>query len=384
MKDEDAEREVRRWSASTRFGGPPQRPPWWPENEAWPPRGERGWGTMRHRMFRRLAFLFAAVVLLAVLGLGTLVGVAASLIGIGDFQFNLWWFLAAVVVLAASARAAGTMRRLATNLGAVIEATGRIESGDLAARVPVRGPGEVRALARSFNEMAARLEASERQRRTFLAETSHELRTPLTVIQGNLEAMLDGVHPMDAAHVRSILDETAVLARLIEDLRVIAQAEAGTLPLQKEAADLAELAREVAASFAAQAAQARVALEAPADADRLLLRIDPVRIRQVLSNLVANSLRHVREGGHVAIGVGLEPAGAVLSVTDDGRGIAEEDLPRIFDRFYRSPDSPGSGLGLAIAKSLVEAHGGRITADSGVGRGTRIEVLLPLEETPVG
>ena len=153
------------------------------------------------------------------------------------------------------------MRRAAAPVGDLIEASGRVESGDFSTRVPERGPREVRTLARAFNDMSARLEEVEQQRRSALADVSHELRTPLTVIQGNLEALLDGVYPADAAHLQPILEETRLMERLIEDLRTLTLVEAGSLVLHREPTDLGALLNEVAAGYRSQADEAGVALD---------------------------------------------------------------------------------------------------------------------------
>ncbi len=269
-----------------------------------------------------------------------------------------------------------SLRRAAAPVGDMIEASGRVEAGDFSTRVPERGPREVRMLARAFNEMSARLEEVEQQRRSALADVSHELRTPLTVIQGNLEALLDGVYPADAAHLQPILEETRLMERLIEDLRTLTLAEAGSLTLHREPTDLGALLNEVAAGYRSQADEAGVALTVTAAGDLPTLEIDPARIREVVSNLLANALRHTPRDGRVEVSAALAGDAVEVTVHDTGSGIPPEQLDRIFDRFYRSPHSPGSGLGLPIARSLVEAHGGTMKATSEVG-GTTIRFSLP-------
>ena len=237
----------------------------------------------------------------------------------------------------------------------------------------------VRQLTDGFDTMAARLETDERQRRTLLADVSHELRTPLTVVQGNLEAILDGVYPPDPAHLGVILDETRVLGRLIDDLRTLALSEAGTLALHPEPTDPDVLVGDVVRSFEPAAAAAGVELTADIEGDLPILEIDPVRIREVLANLVANALRHTPAGGRVTVAGGVEDGRWVrLEVARHGRGIEPALLPHVFDRFVKGDDSRGSGLGLAIARQLVVAHGGEIAAESAPGSGTTIRVRLPL------
>jgi signal transduction histidine kinase len=269
------------------------------------------------------------------------------------------------------------IRRAAAPVGDLIEASGRVEAGDFSTRVPESGPREVRALTRAFNAMSARLEETEQQRRSALADVSHELRTPLTVIQGNLEALLDGVYPADAVHLQPILEETRLLERLIDDLRTLTLVEAGSLVLHREPTDLGALLTEVAAGYRSQADEAGVALTVTAAGDLPTLDVDPARIREVVSNLLTNALRHTPRDGKVELSA--QPAGdqVEVAVHDTGSGIPPDQLDRIFDRFYRSPDSPGSGLGLPIARSLVEAHGGTLMAVSGPGDGTTIRFTLP-------
>lgn len=272
------------------------------------------------------------------------------------------------------------LRRLSRPVGEFMTAVEQVAEGDYSVRVSESGTRDGRALARAFNGMAARLQASETQRRGLLADVTHELRTPLTVIQGNLEGLLDGVYPADAEHLTPILDETRILSRLIDDLRTLALAESGTLTLNREPTDLGVLAGETVAAFRAQAEAAGVSLALDVSDDLPLLAVDPVRLREVLTNLVANALRYTPAGGRVSIS--WKPAadgGAVLEVSDTGAGISAEALPHIFERFYKTPESRGTGLGLAIAKNLVTAHGGQISARSVAGEGTVMTVELPGE-----
>jgi two-component system sensor histidine kinase BaeS len=198
------------------------------------------------------------------------------------------------------------------------------------------------------------------------------------VIQGNLEGMLDGIYPPDAVHLESLLEETRLLSRLIEDLRTLADAESGTLKLQRESTDLALLLNEVVASFRGQAQAASINLGVEAAPELPSIEIDPARIRQVLTNLVANALRYTNNGGSIRVQCELKDGTVAVTVSDTGRGIAAQDLPHIFERYTKSSDSRGSGLGLAIAKDLVEAHGGTIAAESRIAQGTSIIFTLPL------
>lgn len=340
---------------------------------------------MRQRFFWRFGILFF---LLAFIGCGIftflfwLVALSFSQTHIPDSTnlifrpLGLGAFLVAIVVLVLTVRA---FRRAVDPVGEVIDAAQRVADGDYATRVEERGPREVRGLTRAFNEMTARLEANDAQRRALLADVSHELRTPLTVIQGNLEGLLDGVYPMDRAHLEPVLDETRQLARLIEDLRTLALAESGALVLQKEATDLSILIHETIASFRAQAESTGIALSVETAPALPNVIVDPARIRQVVENLIANALQYTPRGGEIRVTV-TSDTGKNVSVTiqDTGRGISPEELPHVFERFYKARDSRGTGLGLAITRSVIEAHGGKVFAESRAGQGTKIWFTLPI------
>jgi two-component system, OmpR family, sensor histidine kinase BaeS len=358
-----------------RWDQPRERPPWWPENEAFPPRG--GWA--RGTVMRRMAMFFVFAAVLAVVGATVIFWTLATALGAPDLVGNVARGFALLVVVYGFLFTARQLRRLAAPTGDVIEAVGRVADGDLSTRVRERGPREARALARAFNAMTSRLEAGEEQRRRLLADVSHELRTPLSVVQGNLEALVDGVHPPDEAHLVAILDETKVLSRLVEDLRTLSLAESGALALHKETVDIAVLVRETVESFAPRAELAGVSMETVVPSPLPQVDADPVRAREILSNLVANALRYTPRGGRVTVTAQREGNAVATLVQDTGAGIAPDRIGRIFDRFYKSPESRGAGLGLAIAKQLVEAHGGAISAKSVVGEGTEIRFTLPLE-----
>jgi signal transduction histidine kinase len=328
---------------------------------------------------RRMAMFFVAGAVLSVIAATFLFWTLASALGAPDLMGDVARGVAFLLVLLGIGFAARSVRRLAAPVGEVIDAVGRVAHGDLTVRVGERGPRETRSLARAFNAMTARLAASEEQRRRLLADVSHELRTPLSVVQGNLEALVDGVHPADEAHLEAILNETKVLSRLIEDLRTLSLAESGALALHREPTDVGALARDVAGSFSTQAEQAGVAIDATATPNLPLADADPVRAREILANLVANALRYTPRGGRVRLEARPEDGAIAVSVRDTGAGIPPESVGRIFDRFYKSAESRGAGLGLAIAKQLVEAHGGRIAATSVVGSGTEILFTLPTE-----
>lgn len=330
---------------------------------------------MRGRfMWRVGAFLVAFLVLLSVLAAGV-IWLVGTLLGTPPTFLLGVLLILAIAVLAR--RVVFGVRRSAGAAADLIEAAGRVEEGDYRARVTERGPGEVRALVRAFNAMSARLEATEEERRRLLADVSHELRTPLSVIRGNLEGMLDGLYPADPSHLEVILEETRLLERLVDDLRTVSLAESGALQLHREPTDVPALLRDVVAGHSAQADAGGVHVEERVSGDLPIVELDPTRIRQVVSNLLANALRYAPSGSRVTLSAMRDGEGVAVEVADAGPGIAPEALDRIFDRFYRSADSPGSGLGLPIARGLVIAHGGDISATSEHGRGTTIRFTLP-------
>jgi signal transduction histidine kinase len=381
--------------------GPPP-PPWLRDREA-----ERHHHASGERLFFRFAFIFGLFVLLGCGALAALASVAFLFFRErpyppfhADLGFSpVRWILALVLIaflLVLAFRSVGTLaaRRITSPLSEMMKAADALAAGDLSARVPVQGSGEFRYLARSFNHMAEALETADRQRRELLADVAHELRTPLTVIQGNLEGLRDGVYEAAPEHVELMLDETHKLSRLVDDLRLLTLAEAGQLPLDLQALDVLQLLADVRDAFACQADEAGVLLTVATPGSLPPLLVDPQRLGQVLGNLVSNALRHTPPGGRVTLGAAVDPAPPAqvrLWVADTGEGIPAEDLPRIFDRFWRGDPArsheagAGSGLGLAIAKSLIEAQGGRIWAESsGVpGQGTTISCLLPLSLDPI-
>jgi signal transduction histidine kinase len=368
------------------------RPPWWPEGEPWPPAegpGPQAWRHVRRHFLRRAVFFFVAVVILATALSTLLLWGAASLLGMLRVPHALAGVgqgaVVAVVALVAVAAvfAARGFRRMAAPVGDLLAALGRVADGDYSTRVRERGPREAWTVIHAFNAMAARLQRQDEQRRGLLMDISHELRTPLAVLQGNLEGMLDGVYPRDDAHLSSILEETQVLARVIEDLRTLTLAEGLELTLTRTPTDLAEVARDAIASFQAQAAAAGVTLLLAAEPGPPPADVDPERIRQVLNNLLSNALRYTPRGGTVRVRCSVgDPGQGAVSVEDSGTGIPPDELPYIFERFYKSKDSRGTGLGLAIARSLVSAHGGDISAHSVLGQGTTIRFTLPLATPP--
>jgi two-component system sensor histidine kinase BaeS len=371
----------RAWREGADWSG--ERPAWWPDEEPWPPlRPGPPWASRRGRRGRGFGCLFGLIVLLGFVGLLSLV--TSAILAAGSLG-HIARILGIVILVAgglALATAGRSFRRAGMSLDELVDAARRVEEGDYTTRVaePITRRGPLRELVRGFNSMAGRLEADEEQRRRLLADVSHELRTPLAVIQGNIEAILDGVHEADDAHLGAILDETHVLARLVDDLRTVALSEGGNLPLHREPTDLTILAAESVASFEATAETAGVRLDVHVDDDIPLLDIDPVRIREVLSNLVANALRHTPNGGSIGVSATSAAGGESVEIVvrDTGTGIDPALLPHVFDRFSKAADSRGSGLGLAIARGLVEAHGGSIAVESSAGTGTIFRLRLPV------
>jgi len=222
----------------------------------------------------------------------------------------------------------------------------------------------------TFRRVALKFRSQVLLRRQLLADVAHELRTPLAILQGRIEGQLDGVYPRSEEELQRLLDETRHLGRLVDDIGTLAHAEAGALELRKESVDLGDLLTDIAASF-----DRPIALDVPSDLPPV--ELDPLRIREVVLNLLTNAARHTPPQGTITIRVALEARAVVLRVEDTGSGIPPEELPNVFQRFHKGAGSKGSGLGLAIARDLVRAHGGNIRAESTVGRGTTVIVTLP-------
>ena len=331
-------------------------------------------------MRRRFMARFAAAAIVFLLVAGTLIGLVAWLIGRlldGPLALVATAVLPVIVAIFFVSLIVRLVRRTGAPVADLIEAAGRVEHGELSTRLPERGPAELRSVARAFNAMSTRLEENDASRRRLLADVSHELRTPLTVMQGTLEGILDGVYPPDEAHLVPVLEETRVLARLIDDLRTLSLSEVGVLRLHREPTDLTRLIEEVIAGHRAAADDCGVVIDVVIPTDMPLMELDPSRIRQVVGNLVANALRFTPDGGRVSVEGGHGPDGGWVTISDTGPGMSPDELAHVFDRFYRSAGSPGSGLGLPIARNLVGAHGGDITISSPPGGGTEVRFTLP-------
>lgn len=265
-----------------------------------------------------------------------------------------------------------------------------VAEGKLGQRIPVTSQDEIGQLSIAFNQMADALAQQQELRRNMVADIAHELRTPLSVIQGNLEAMLDGVLPASPEEIASLRDETALLSRLVADLRLLSLAEAGQLNLARVRTDLSDMLSRVVESVRPQAEAGQVEIVTDFAAGLPFPEIDADRIAQVVRNLIVNALQHTPAGGQVSVrasllGKTMNNQEITIEVADTGSGIAAEDLPYVFDRFYRadksrSRGSGGSGIGLAIVKQLVEAHGGSVRAESSPGKGAVFSFTLPVSD----
>jgi signal transduction histidine kinase len=295
----------------------------------------------------------------------------------------LW--IGAAAALGVALIAGGLLfRSITAPLRELTAASQAIAQGDLSARADVRGQDEVARLADSFNEMAESLAQMERARRNQTADIAHELRTPLTVLQGTLEAMFDGVYSTDRDNLQAALSQTRTLSRLIEDLRLLALADAGKLHLEKDCLDLGAFLGEVVEAYQPQAMEQRIDLVLDKPLALPAVCVDRDRLAQVMGNLLSNSFRHVPRAGHIKVDVQTGPQEVVVGVIDDGPGVPPEDLAHLFDRFWRADPARrratgGSGLGLSIARHIVEAHGGRIWAKPTPGGGLTVRFSLPVE-----
>lgn len=292
----------------------------------------------------------------------------------------LW--AALLAALASLVAVALLSRQLVAPLRRLTSAADAMAGGDLSQRVIARSQDELGELGRAFNRMASDLEAADIQRRQMTADIAHELRNPLSIIRGNIEAMLDGVYPADAQHLTPVHEETLLLQHLVEDLRLLSLAEAGQLALTPTAVDVTALVSGVADGARAVTKDKGISLQLEMPQAPLFVTGDAARLRQVLNNLLSNAIRHTPPQGTISVRTHAEGAQVQISVSDTGPGISSQDLPRVFDRFYRGDAardraSGGSGLGLAIAKALIQAHGGTIAVESEPGQGTHLTIALP-------
>ncbi len=278
-------------------------------------------------------------------------------------------------------------RNLTAPLRHLATAARAVAAGNLEQQVKVEGSAEMVEVAQAFNEMTTALGASERQRQNMVADVAHELRTPLSVLQGNLRAILDEVYPLDKAEISRLYDETRLLSRLVDDLRELALADAGELRLNLRPTDVAQVVRSTVESLAPAAEAEEVSLTVQTADDLPAVQADADRVAQVLRNLLINALRHTPSGGSVTVTASLAGDVVEIGVADNGDGIAGEDLPHVFERFWRVDPARartgGTGLGLSVAQSLVQAQGGRIWAESTLGQGSTFRfTMLPIRSGP--
>jgi len=294
-------------------------------------------------------------------------GIRAGVIGAGiALLLSLllgYWFMKPVTKLSQAASALG--------------------GGDLTQRVVVRGNDELAQLGKTFNGMAESLQKAETSRKNMTADIAHELRTPLSVQRASVEAMLDGVYPLNAESLVPLLEQNLLLTRLVDDLRLLALADAGELPLEIVETNISGIAERVATQFQTQAAREDVQVKFTSDHSTPSVLVDPIRAEQILTNLIGNALKFTPLAGSIRIHVGSSPDTIEIRVADDGSGIPVESLPYIFDRFYRgdkgrSREQGGSGLGLAIARQLARAQGGEITAQNLPRGGAEFTWSIPL------
>ncbi len=339
------------------------------------------------RRFFPIAFFFFSVISLFIGGTAAILYWAFSeYAGVRNIWLLLCGAPVAVILLAFF-----TVFRLYTRFGRPLEeifnAIDSIAEGDLSVRVSKNNSDMFSELFKHFNKMVGELERADQQRRNLTADIAHELRTPLHIIQGNLEGIIDGVYQPTSEHVNNTLDETKLLARLVDDLQTLSLAEAGQLPLHPTLFLLADLMDDLTSSFSAQAASLGISLQTSITDPTKELTADYDRLNQVLSNLISNAIRHTPQAGTISLETSTAPFGEStpngtrITLHDTGSGIPAEDIPFIFDRFWRGSKSrterTNSGLGLAIAKQLIHAHHGTIEAQSEVGKGTTFVIEIP-------
>lgn len=378
---------------------PNQGQPPWKEYKDWKKSGygppwQRGFEhfskahiDQRRKMGRRFAggilFLVIPILIVGVI-LGLVIGGNQELLGSKDLRRLMFCSIPFLVPIVGMLIGTLGMRKWVNPLADVMAAAESLAEGDFSIRVVEEGDREFLKLAKSFNHMAEELEHAQTQRQNLTADVAHELRTPLHILQGNLEGALDGVYEASPDYFRSMLEETRLLQRLVEDLQTLSMAESGTLDFHFQTLSVIELLEDVITSFSGRAEEGGVGLilETPEDREGLVVEGDWHRLDQVLGNLVNNALRYTPEGGEIRLSAGLDGDSVLVKIQDTGEGIVAEDLPFVFDRFWkgdksRTRASGGSGLGLAIARQLVTAHGGAISVESQEGEGTTFSVRLP-------
>ena len=304
---------------------------------------------------------------------------------------NYIWIAGIIAVIVALLLGIFLTRQITRPISSLSTGAAHISQGDLSYRVKVHAKDEIGKLAESFNEMAKKLDDSEQSRRRLVSDVAHELRTPLTIIQGTVDGIEDGVFQADRQHLDSIREQTVLLTHLVNDLRDLSLADSGQLKLELSSTDIVDLIQRKLAQFDVNARQKNIRLKLETRTGVLPVNIDAKRIEQVMGNLLSNAIRHTPDGGQITVSIKTayikseSPSGSlIVSVADTGEGIPAENLPHIFERFYRvetsrSRSEGGVGLGLAIVKQMVQAHAGQVWVESLPGKGSTFYFSLPYE-----
>jgi two-component system OmpR family sensor kinase/two-component system sensor histidine kinase BaeS len=276
------------------------------------------------------------------------------------------------------------VRRFVNPLADVIYAAREVTNGKLNTRISSEGPQDMRSLSESFNEMASSLEHNDRERREMFADIAHELRTPLSIIRGRLEGIVDGIYTADGSQVPLALEQTYLLERLVDDLRLLTLAETRQLHFEKKPVDLVQLSQHTIDMFSAEAREKNISLSFEKGGGTYKVQLDPQRMEQIIGNLIGNSLRYIPDGSKIWLSLEEDFDKVNLSVNDNGPGVSKDELPFLFDRFWRKDksrarSSGGTGLGLAIAKQLVEAQGGSIAARRLDDGGLQIQIMFKIK-----
>jgi two-component system sensor histidine kinase BaeS len=365
----------------------------WKPHQGYPPWEQgfehfsRHFPHQRRKMLRRfwVGVLFLGIPTLMIgIVLGLVIGGNQDLLGSRELRRLTFCTIPFLIPIIGMLVGTLGVRRWVNPLADVMSAAESLAEGDFSVRVKEEGDQEFVKLARSFNHMAAELDRARIQRQNLTADVAHELRTPLHILQGNLEGALDGVYQASPEYFKSMLEETSLLQRLVEDLQILSMAESGTLDFHFQTLKVSDLIKDVQTSFQAKADDVGVEIitEIPGELEDLTIEGDWHRLDQVLGNLVSNALRFTKKGGTITLAVESVDSMVKIIIRDSGEGIHPDDLPFIFDRFWkgdkpRSRAGGGSGLGLAIAKQLVTAHKGKLLVASQLAEGTTFTIELP-------
>lgn len=267
--------------------------------------------------------------------------------------------------------------RIWSPVRSLVDTAGRLADGDYTARAEPASRAPLRQVVESVNHLAERLERTEKGRQQLLADVGHEIRTPLTIVRGELEAIIDGVRSPDDQQLHRLLGDIDLMERLLDDLTTLSQAEAGVLTIHREPTDVLRLVQDVLDGLQPAAVSAEVSTTVTAE-NPVEANIDPIRLREMTTNLLTNALRATPPGGRVDVSIGQDVGHVVIQVADTGHGLPAEDIERVFERFSKGPTSSGSGLGLTISRDLARAHGGDLVLASDQLTGTTATITLPL------